>query len=164
MFEDVQGGELSRAQIDHLLAGPVLARLATATGTGPRPHLVPLWFLWDGTAIWMSSFRSTRKIHDLMKNPGCSVLVDQAESGVDFWAVLFEGEAELLAEPRALVEEMSTRIYARYLGQEGAQDPRPQSWIHDPENLLIMLAPRRTRTWYSARSGSALAATLARHA
>ncbi|MFN2169106.1 MAG: pyridoxamine 5'-phosphate oxidase family protein [Anaerolineae bacterium] len=161
MFEDVQGGELSREQIDHLLADPVLARLATATGASPRPHVVPLWFLWDGTAVWMSSFRSTRKMHDLMDNPYCSVLVDQAESGVDFWAVLFDGEAELVTEPRAFVEEMSTRIYTRYLGQEGTADPRPQSWIHDPENQLIMLVPRRTRAWYSVKRGSALSARLA---
>jgi hypothetical protein len=112
----------------------------------------------------MSSFRSTRKMHDLMDNPYCSVLVDQAESGVDFWAVLFEGEAELVSEPRAFVEEMSTRIYTRYLGQEGAQDPRPQSWIYDQENLLIALVPQRTRTWYSVKSGSALSARLAESA
>ncbi len=161
MFEDVQGGELSRGQIDRLLAEPVLARLATATEPSPRPHLVPLWYLWDGTAIWMSSFRSTRKIQDLMANPYCSVLVDQAHSGVDFWAVLFEGEAELVEEPRAFVREMSARIYTRYLGPEGTEDPRPQSWINDPENMLIMLVPRRTRAWYSAKSGSPLFTRLA---
>jgi general stress protein 26 len=112
----------------------------------------------------MSSFRSTRKIHDLTDNPYCSVLVDQADSGVDFWAVLFEGEAELVTEPQAFVQEMSTRIYIRYLGRQGTEDPRPQSWIHDPENMLIMLVPRRTRAWYSAKSGSPLFTRLAQFA
>jgi hypothetical protein len=64
-------------------------------------------------------------------------------------------------EPVELVQTMSTRIYARYIGAEGVQDPRPRSWIHDPENLLIKLAPQRTRAWYSVTLGSDLARQLA---
>lgn len=161
MYENVQGGELSRQQIDGLLAQPVLARLATAAAGTAQPHVVPVWFLWDGAAVWISAFRSTRKVRELVQNPRCAILIDDATSGVDYWAVLFEGEAELVAAPADLVQGMSTRIYARYIGENGVQDPRPRSWISDPENLLIKLTPQRVRAWYSVALESALAQTLA---
>lgn len=160
MYEKVQGGDLTKQQIDGLLALPVLARLATASTSTAQPHVVPLWFLWDGTAVWISSFSSTRKVRELTQNPRCAVLIDDAVSGVDYWAVLFEGEAELITTPAELVHTMSTRIYARYIGEEGVRDPRPRSWIHDPENLLIKLTPQRVRAWYSVAVESALAEKL----
>jgi hypothetical protein len=62
-------------------------------------------------------------------------------------AVLFEGEVEVVTSPRQLVEEMSTFIYLRYLGEEGVKATDPQSWIHDPENLVVRLTPQRVFTW-----------------
>lgn len=150
MADDVETGELSPENLEALLSQPVLARLGTATKTG-RPHVTPVWFLWEQGSVWVSAFRSTRKVRDLMKNPSVSILIDTAESGVDFQAALFEGEAELITEPAEFIQEMSTRIYTRYLGPEGVLAPDPQSWIHDPENLLIRLQPEKTFTWYSAR-------------
>ena len=62
-------------------------------------------------------------------------------------AVLFEGEAEVITKPRKLVEDMSARIYLRYLGEEGVKAADPQSWIHDAENLVVRLTPQRVFTW-----------------
>lgn len=146
---EVETGELSPEALEALLAQPLIARMGTVS-RGERPHVVPVWFLWEGGSLWICAFRSTRKVRDLERNPHLSVLVDVAESGVDFRAVLFEGRAELVTQPPGLVQEISTRIYTRYLGEAGAQAPDPQSWIHDPENLLIRLAPEKTYTWYSA--------------
>jgi nitroimidazol reductase NimA-like FMN-containing flavoprotein (pyridoxamine 5'-phosphate oxidase superfamily) len=161
MYENVEGGDLSRRQVDGLLIQPVLARLATTSAATMQPHVVPVWFLWDGEHIWISSFSSTRKVRELLQNPHCAVLIDDAAGGVDYWAVLFEGVAELVMEPAEVVQAVSTRIYVRYIGEDGVQDPRPRSWIHDPENLLIKLAPQRTRAWYSVTRGSVLAEKLA---
>lgn len=161
MYENVEGGELTKQQIEGLLAQPVLARIATASAGSMQPHVVPVWFLWDGATVWVSSFSSTRKVRELAQNPRCAVLIDDAAGGVDYWAVLFEGVAELVTEPAELVQAVSTRIYARYIGEDGVQDPTPRSWIHDPENLLIKLIPERTRAWYSVTAGSELARELA---
>jgi general stress protein 26 len=133
-----------------LLESVTLARIATSSPATHQPHVVPVWFGWDGESIWISTFRSTRKVKDLESNPYCSIAIDTAESGVDFRAVIFEGRAELVTEPRSLVEEKTTWVYTRYLGPDGVLAPDPQSWIHDPQNLLIKLIPSRTYSWYSA--------------
>jgi PPOX class probable F420-dependent enzyme len=150
MAEDVETGKLDEERLAALLDEPVIARMGTVS-TGGRPHVVPVWFLWEAGTLWISSFRSTRKVRDLERNPNLSVLVDTAESGVDYQAALFEGPAELVVEPAEFVQEMSTRIYTRYLGPEGVLAPDPQSWIHDPENLLIRLKPEKIFSWYSAK-------------
>lgn len=132
--------------IDAFLDQPLIARLATADAAG-APHVVPVWYGWDGSAIWISSFASTRKVAQLEHNPAISIAIDIAEPNDQTKAVIFEGTAELIREPRSLVHEKSLWIYTRYLGPEGVLAADPQSWIVDPLNLLIKLTPTHTSTW-----------------
>jgi hypothetical protein len=45
------------------------------------------------------------------------------------------------------VSEVASRIYIRYLGTEGIREDQPQSWLKDPENLLIKLTPEKIMSW-----------------
>lgn len=136
------------SQAQDLLQQPVLARLATASPKSLQPHVVPVWFMWDGSCIWISAFSSTRKVKELQANPNCAVLIEPKDP-VDgmLQAVLFEGQAELVGEPRSLVAEISGRIYARYVGEEGLKSAEIQSWMVDPENRLVKLKPTRRLIW-----------------
>jgi nitroimidazol reductase NimA-like FMN-containing flavoprotein (pyridoxamine 5'-phosphate oxidase superfamily) len=141
----------SKHRIDEILARPVLARLGTASPDTLQPHVVPVWFYWDGECLWISGFRSTRKFRELERNPRCAVVVDgggppPAEQPPT-WGVLLKGQAELITSPTEFVVEQSVRIYTRYLGEAGVRDPEPQSWIHDAENTLIRLAPQNIYVW-----------------
>jgi nitroimidazol reductase NimA-like FMN-containing flavoprotein (pyridoxamine 5'-phosphate oxidase superfamily) len=134
--------------MEALLTEPLLARIATANLSTGQPHVVPLWYLWDGKSIWVSGFRSTRKFRNLLLNPRCAILVEPAnpkESKLQ--GVLFEGIAEIITDDRATIEQISNRIYLRYLGDVGLQDPEPQSWIRDPENLVAQLTPENVYLW-----------------
>lgn len=133
--------------IDQLLAQPVLARLATSNATTLQPHVVPLWFLWDGSNAWISSFVSTRKIKDLQSNPRCALIIEPKQDGYPLQAVLLEGEAELISEPGDFVANQALKIYEHYMGPEGVLAAEPQSWAIDPENRLIKLTPRRVIAW-----------------
>lgn len=137
-----------RTWIIDLLDQPVLARLATANPETCQPHVVPLWYIWDSENAWVSGFGSTRKFKELIVNPNCAILIEPAnpkESKLQ--AVLLEGQAEVIRDDREIIEQMSTRIYVRYLGEDGAQESEPQSWIHDPENLVVKLKPTRVFAW-----------------
>jgi hypothetical protein len=144
------GDPETKSRIAGTLAQPLLARLATASPDNLQPHVVPVWFYWDGDSLWISAFSSTRKLKELQRNPRCAVVIDGGgppEEDSTAWGVLMEGEARLVTQPRDFVAEMSYRIYARYMGEEGAQAPEPQSWMHDPENTLIQLTPQLLRSW-----------------
>lgn len=133
--------------IEDLLAKPVLARIATTNPKTLQPHVVPVWFAWYDEKIWISSFVSTRKIRELKDNPHCAVLIEPKQEGGKLQAVLLEGPAELVTQPRELVKEIATRIYIRYLGSEGVLAAEPQSWLEDPENLLIKVTPKNIMAW-----------------
>ena len=136
-----------RTLIESVLAEPVLARLATTNPKTMQPHVVPVWFMWDGQCVWISSFVSTRKIRELQVNPRGAALIESKQEGGKLQAVLLEGTVELVTQPREQVKEIASRIYIRYLGAAGLNDPEPQSWLSDPENLLVKLTPTRIISW-----------------
>lgn len=132
--------------INHFLEQPLIARMATADKNG-QPHVVPVWYGWDGECLWISSFSNTRKITELEKNPRISVCIDVTGEAGGTKAVIFEGEVELVKKPAELLRRQFHWIYQRYLGEKGVLEKEPQEWIQDPHNLLIKLIPARVFTW-----------------
>lgn len=132
--------------VNDLLARPLIARMATTDPKG-QPHVVPVWYGWDGTSIWISSFSNTRKIKDLLQNPKISIAIDRVDEEGKSKAVIFEGSVTLVQAPRDFLHKQFTWIYTRYLGEEGVKEKEPQSWINDPQNLLIKLTPEQVFTW-----------------
>jgi PPOX class probable F420-dependent enzyme len=132
--------------INKFLDEPLIARLATADLNG-QPHAVPVWYGWDGTSIWVSSFSNTRKIKDLYQNPRISIVIDKSEEGGETKAVIMEGKAELVVEPRDFLKKQFLWIYQRYLGEEGVKEQQPREWIEDSHNLLVKLNPEKVYMW-----------------
>lgn len=58
-----------------------------------RPHLVPVWFLWDAGTILLFS-KPDQKIRNLRANPRVIISLDDTKGGNN--VVLLEGEATLL--------------------------------------------------------------------
>ncbi|MFN2556658.1 MAG: pyridoxamine 5'-phosphate oxidase family protein [Nitriliruptorales bacterium] len=70
--------------------------LATRWPDG-RPHLMPVWGVWHGGALWFSSSRQSRKARNLDSDPRCTVATDNALE-----PVVVEGLAELVTELEAI--------------------------------------------------------------
>ena len=138
--------KLTTASVHAFLSERILARLATANPANLQPHVVPVWFEWDGDSIWISAFSSTRKLREVAMNPRVSIVVDTDENGGSARGVLFEGQADLVVDSHMVVK-WATSIYTRYLGEHGVLDPAPQSWIIDPENTIIKLKPEKVYVW-----------------
>jgi nitroimidazol reductase NimA-like FMN-containing flavoprotein (pyridoxamine 5'-phosphate oxidase superfamily) len=145
-------GTMNQAQLDAYLNEPNLARIATIQGN--KPHVVPMWFDWDGESLWMETGLGFQKHKNLIANPACAVTVDTTEGGLRFKGAILEGEAELITEPVEFVRETAIRIYRKYLGEEGIAAPTPQEMIHSP-HAIIRLRPIRIQTWDQTRTGLA---------
>lgn len=151
MTEEKTYGKLTQAQFEAFLNQPLLARIATAVRSKEdadyfQPHVTPVWFLWENDSLYISAFTSTRKVKEVRRNPYIAALIDvsQAVDGVS--AVLLEGKSEWIHD-REFVQDMSRRIYTKYMGEDGVLAADPQSWIIDPENSIIKLAPQAIYTW-----------------
>lgn len=96
------GTEDPAARADGFLRTEPVVWLSTVCPDG-RPHLVPIWFWWDGTALLIASKPNARKIANLRANPSCMLAVGDAAA--DFDVALIEARAELTSIPtRALLD------------------------------------------------------------
>jgi PPOX class probable F420-dependent enzyme len=83
------------AHIDKRLRAEPIIWLSTVRPDG-RPHLVPVWFLWDGAAILIFSKPAAQKVRNLRHSPHAMLALDTADEGED--VALLEGRAELLGD------------------------------------------------------------------
>jgi PPOX class probable F420-dependent enzyme len=134
---------ISQDWVQELLAEPLLARLGTANPATAQPHVTPVWFAWDGEALYISAFISTRKAREVSRNPRISVLID---TDTPTRAVLMEGVAEVIVGSGE-VARISEWIYARYVGEGEVKKDPYAGWAKDAENRIIVLRPEKVFTW-----------------
>ena len=105
------------AHIDTRLRHEPIIWLSSVRPDG-RPHLVPLWFVWDGKAILFFSKPTAQKVRNLRHNPQAMLALDSADEGEDI--VLLEGRAELLGEgaPRSTLPAYAEK-YAALMARLG---------------------------------------------
>jgi hypothetical protein len=134
---------------DEFLRSQPICRVAT-TGPGGRPHVSALWFVWDGTALWLNSLTRSRRWSDTTADPRVSVIVD--DGGTDFLAlrgVELEGAAEIVGEaPRRGAEHpdlvQPERLFAdKYMGGG--------DFRYDGKHAWLRLAPDAVTSWDFAK-------------
>ena len=80
------------AHIDQRLRTETMIWLSSVKPNGD-PHMVPVWFLWDGNAVLIFSQPNTQKMRNLQGNPHVMLALDTADDGGDI--VMLTGTAEL---------------------------------------------------------------------
>jgi hypothetical protein len=107
---------------DTFLRTQPLCRVATV-GRNGDPHVSALWFVWDGSTLWLNSLVRSQRWTDLDRDRRLSVIVD--DGGTDFMAlrgVELRGSAEVVGEaPRKgdLLDELvgPEQLFAdKYMG------------------------------------------------
>ena len=83
------------AHIDERLRKESIIWLGTVRPDG-RPHLIPVWFFWDGEVITIYSQPNSQKMRNLQHNTNVTLALDTADDGDD--VVIVEGKAELLGK------------------------------------------------------------------
>jgi hypothetical protein len=66
---------MSTEELDAFLGSERTCRAATVRGDG-RPHVTPLWFVWDGSSLWLNSIVKSQRWTDIAGNPALSVVID----------------------------------------------------------------------------------------
>ena len=79
--------------MDERLRSDLMLWLSSVKPDG-KAHLVPVWFLWDGTHIYIFS-KPDQKVRNLQHNTSVMLALDDTHGGDD--PIMISGEAELLA-------------------------------------------------------------------
>src|SRR2546430_254690 len=72
-------------------------RRATSAWPDGRPHMMPVWGMWQDDAFWFSSSNHSRKARNLGSDPRCTVATGDPEN-----PVVLEGLAARVTEPDVL--------------------------------------------------------------
>jgi hypothetical protein len=87
---------MSDAERDEFLAMSHTCRVATISPDGP--HNTPLWFAWDGAALWLYSIVRSQRYVDLQRDPRVSIIVDAGEQYTELRGVEISGRASVVGE------------------------------------------------------------------
>ncbi|MEV7356140.1 PPOX class F420-dependent oxidoreductase [Kitasatospora sp. NPDC059811] len=129
-----------------LSEGTRTAKLATTRADG-RPHVAPVWFLLDGDELVFNTGAGTVKGRTLARDGRVMICVD--DDRPPFAYVLVQGTARL-SEDLAEVRAWATRIAARYMGEDVAEQYGARNGV--PGELLVRVKIEKV----SAEHGVAL--------
>jgi hypothetical protein len=73
-----------------------------------RPHVMPVWGVWDGAGLWFSSGGRSRKIVNLERDPRCVATTDDALD-----PVIIDGTAAVVKEEN-LIRRFLGLLNAKY--------------------------------------------------
>ena len=123
------------------LRGERTCRVASVGGDG-SPHVTPLWFVWDGRSLWLTSIVRSQRWTDLQRDGRVSVIVDTGHDFMELRGVEIKGRAEVVGEvprtgePNAELE-VPERLFAdKYAGGRVHHDGR-HAWLRvSPEKMV----------------------------
>ncbi len=87
---------VAAARIRGFLEREPIVWLSTVRPDG-TPHLVPIWFWWDGEGLLVFTKPDAQKVRNLRANP--SVMLALGDPDEDFDVGLFRGRAEIIDRP-----------------------------------------------------------------
>ncbi|MFF1445362.1 pyridoxamine 5'-phosphate oxidase family protein [Streptomyces sp. NPDC058295] len=143
---------MSPGELDAFLTLQRTCRVATVSTDG-APHVSALWFLWDGTALWLYSVVRSKRWADLNRDPRVAIVIDTGEEydalrGVELsGAVEFVGESPRTGELCAELDAVET-LFAR---KNFDLDAMP----HDGRHAWVKLKPAKIVSWDFRKLGGA---------
>ncbi|WP_152043043.1 pyridoxamine 5'-phosphate oxidase family protein [Salinigranum salinum] len=112
---------------DLLTSEPLMAHLATCRGD--RPHVAPVWYVYDSTDEVVELVTTGRKLANVRENPYVALSIQKDTGGHAEWTVTLLGTAEVV-DDEAATREATRRINAKY-------DAREEAWS---ENRLVRVS------------------------
>jgi PPOX class probable F420-dependent enzyme len=115
----------------------------STVGPNGAPHLVPIWFSWDGDSVLIASKPHARKVANLRANP--SVMLALGEPDDDFDVGMIQGVAELADRPAADI--LPASHLAKYRTRMAAIGLTPAEFLAT-YSQVIRIRPTRFLPWH----------------
>ncbi len=135
---------MTPGELDAFLTTQRTCRVATVSAEG-APHVSALWYLWDGSALWLYSVVRSKRWTQLRRDPRVAIVIDTGEEyeslrGVELsGAVEFVGEAPRTGELCAELDAVETLFARKNFGL----DAMP----HDGRHAWVRLRPDKIVSW-----------------
>ena len=118
-------------------------RFATTGSDGP--HVAPVWFVWDGQAIWVYSLIRSQRWTNVSRDPRVAVVIDDGHHYHELHGVEIEGQATVVGPVPRTGDEDSPELVeperlmsAKYFGAE---------MTHDGRHAWLRITPQKIVSW-----------------
>jgi PPOX class probable F420-dependent enzyme len=143
---------MTHDEVRAFLAERMVMQCATL---GPRglPHMVPLWYVPEGTELVSWTYAKSQKAKNLERDPRATVGVEAGVQYHELRGVTFECEVEVESEPER-VETYGLRLFGRYAG-ELTPEIRAMVAQQAQKRVGMRFIPSRTVSWDHSKLGGA---------
>jgi PPOX class probable F420-dependent enzyme len=143
--------EMTEEEIRAFLAERLIMQCATV---GPRglPHMVPLWFVSEGTELVGWTYAKSQKAKNLERDPRATIGLEDGVRYHELRGVMFECDVRLERDP-ARVEEHGLRLFDRYA--EGGLTPEIRAMVakQAQKRIGLRFVPTRVVSWDHRKLG-----------
>ena len=124
-------------------------RLGSVDAAG-RPHVSPLWFIWDGQSMWFNSIIGSQRWANLERNPVVSVVVDAGSEYMDLRGVEVVGTVRVVGEvPRTGTPDKRLKAVEALFGAKYTKGP----FVYDGRHAWLQLTPDKMMSWDFRKTG-----------
>ena len=143
---------MSQDELNAFLGEQKVMQCATI---GPRglPHLVPLWFVSEGTELRGWTYAKSQKAKNLARDPRATVGIEDGVDYQDLRGVMFECDVQVESDP-AEVEKYGLALFARYAG-DLVPEIREMVAQQAQKRVGLTFVPFREVTWDHRKLGGA---------
>jgi Pyridoxamine 5'-phosphate oxidase len=135
---------MTSEEVDQFLAEERTCRVATLRGDH-FPHVTPLWFVWDSSAVWLNSLVSSQRWTDLQKDPRVGILIDGGSAYGELRGIEFGGSATFVGEVPRRGDHVEELVVPERLWSEKYRAGHPM--VHDGKHGWIRVQPERVVSW-----------------
>jgi len=134
---------MSADELAEFLGEQRTCRVATV-GPNGAPNVAPLWFVWDGSALWLNSIVRSQRWANLARDGRVAVVVDAGERYDELRGAELTGKVEVVGEvPRGSDPSpelaAAERLYgAKYTGG---------TFVADGRHAWLRLIPEKIVSW-----------------
>ena len=129
------------AHIEQRLRSELIIWLSTVRPDG-RPHLVPVWFLWDGATFLIFSQPKDLKLRNLRQNPNVVLALETRAQGNE--VVLIEGQAVVLEDStlKTTMPEYAEKYDALLKSMDWTAE-----WMASKYSVVVRVTPTKFISW-----------------
>jgi len=134
---------LSDAMVRQLLDGRYIASLASQNPDGSI-HMVAVWYLFDGTCVYVATAAGSHKARNLQANSNVSIMIDSRDVAASRGTTVV-GTAQILTGDPA--GRWNKRIHRKYLSAAALADARVGAAFASFDDVTIQITPTSVISW-----------------
>ena len=132
-----------------------LEKVVTCATMGPngRPHLMPLWYVADGSVLSGWTFAKSQKTKNLERDPHATLQVEAGVEYQDLRGVMMECDVEIERDVERIAD-FGMGLFGRYAGGAALPDgTRDMVMAQAPKRVGLRFIPTRIVTWDHRKLG-----------